>query len=961
MSLRTASGELDRERCQERLNKIFGDQLPASYLTAIGSTSVDTVDFSLRAYERRRRYFSHDDVEERSTPDRAAASKRPATTMSAAPAPASALFATALNAEQAVPPIPTTATSSFGTGAASARGPATKPMHAVPRQPHTARVFTASPRTASEVSAPSSHAPAATADVVKSTAWMLAPAPAPSATVSEATSSGNTRSLVANGLARRTSGGGQVADAINTSSSSEGGHRSGASPASGSLLSALSHTGATPRDPPGGTPPAPALLFKRTNPSGEPDHDQATKAPTLARGWGASGKLQKSLRAAQRVVTVTSVITHWRQAHARRRGELTLQAALASGSAVGGGGALGKAFAAGSTRGAAASGSRATFGTIGEGGLRAAMGAATLPSAPRMPHSLRSQLGASSKAPWPAAPAPASTIPPTSGSLVSTTRPETTPPGATRAKASKTALPAHLQAQYDATVATAENDFEERQKQRTIEAMQRIRERPNSPRAQRAFAQMAYAVTSNRALPPVRPVVPEEHGPRKRYPKERPKTPPKPVVQAVKAVKDIWRPRAKWCDARDVYDNDLVEAKRFEVDWERAVDLGLAKLIMKRDDDAGKDEDGDGISDEVEEVKDVLWDCHDLIVQVFDYYASASGDMGSIGLNQWSEMVEDFELDEASSKYCRKADMDTLFIAINAASKTRDAKNGTKPGERDDSKSLNRVEFIACLVNVAIMKYVMPGKASDVSEALHVLLAEHLDARLDKQVFSDYNAFRARCYAPEVVEVLSRHEASLRNVFSVAAGGDPSLSPAAGKLLSLGEWRTLLKALGFIGKDVTERDARLCFACSRMAVIDARTAKGSSKENNLPFEGFLEALCRLSMLKALPTSAELQETGCSDAGIFLQRLRAGTLPEEFMDALEASSGSTFSDALGSFQCARGAAWGETSPVQPMEMCVQHIVACIVRTIEEDSRGDDNMVLTPNEIKDWARSRGVLAG
>ena len=42
----------------------------------------------------------------------------------------------------------------------------------------------------------------------------------------------------------------------------------------------------------------------------------------------------------------------------------------------------------------------------------------------------------------------------------------------------------------------------------------------------------------------------------------------------------------------------------------RAVELGLAKVVMKRDDDAGKDEDGDGISDEVEEVQGVLWDCH---------------------------------------------------------------------------------------------------------------------------------------------------------------------------------------------------------------------------------------------------------------------------------------------------------------------------------------------------------------
>ena len=69
------------------------------------------------------------------------------------------------------------------------------------------------------------------------------------------------------------------------------------------------------------------------------------------------------------------------------------------------------------------------------------------------------------------------------------------------------------------------------------------------------------------------------------------------------------------------------------------------------------------------QVKRVLWDSHDLLIELFDYYAAAGGGMGAIGLNQWSEFVEDFHLDESTSKFCRKSDMDTLFIAVNAASK----------------------------------------------------------------------------------------------------------------------------------------------------------------------------------------------------------------------------------------------------------------------------------------------------
>ena len=317
------------------------------------------------------------------------------------------------------------------------------------------------------------------------------------------------------------------------------------------------------------------------------------------------------------------------------------------------------------------------------------------------------------------------------------------------------ALPTHLQAQWAAKIATEENAFDERQKERSS-AWDKAKDRPHSPRAHRNFAQIAFECSSNRALPPPRPEVPKEHGPRKRYPKERPKTPPKLVVAEPPKprIKDVWKPRSKWCDAKSVYDTDIVEAKRFEVDWERAIDLGLARLIMKRDDDGGTDDDGDGISDEVEEVKDVLWDCHDMIVQLFDFYACASGDMDSIGLNQWSEFVEDFDLDESGSKFCRKSDLDTLFIAVNAASKMSDANSNAKM--KDDSKSLNRVEFMVCLVNVAIMKLVLTGAFGDVSEALHVLLVERVLPLVDEQTFCARNArTRARL---EPVHIRARLE-----------------------------------------------------------------------------------------------------------------------------------------------------------------------------------------------------------
>ena len=136
-----------------------------------------------------------------------------------------------------------------------------------------------------------------------------------------------------------------------------------------------------------------------------------------------------------------------------------------------------------------------------------------------------------------------------------------------------------------------------------------------------------------------------------------------------------------------------------------------------------------------------------------------------------------------------------------------------------------------------------------------------------------------------------------------------------------------------------------------MVVVDGRTARGHPKENNLPFEGFLEALCRMCMLKALPTDEELKFCGCPDAGVFLQRLHAGNLPEEFTDGFN-SDAAGFADEATAFLNDRAANWGEDS-VHTLDVAMRHMMACIVRTVEEDTVGTDNMQLTLSEVKNWA--------
>lgn len=63
----------------------------------------------------------------------------------------------------------------------------------------------------------------------------------------------------------------------------------------------------------------------------------------------------------------------------------------------------------------------------------------------------------------------------------------------------------------------------------------------------------------------------------------------------------------------------------------------------------------------------------------------------------------------------------------------------------------------------------------------------------------------------------------------------------------LSEWRALMRALRFIGNDLTERDCTLCFVWSRMCVIDASTERGMGLLRDLEHEDVTSQLCPLCL------------------------------------------------------------------------------------------------------------------
>lgn len=112
------------------------------------------------------------------------------------------------------------------------------------------------------------------------------------------------------------------------------------------------------------------------------------------------------------------------------------------------------------------------------------------------------------------------------------------------------------------------------------------------------------------------------------------------------------------------------------------------------------------------------------------------------------------------------------------------------------------------------------------------------------------------------------------------------------------------------------------------------------KEENLPFEGFLEALCRMATVKVLPTDDEVSDNGCSDAGTYIRWL-------ELNDRI----------ALSRLQNERACEFGQW-PDQPLHRCVDHLIHMIIRTIENtDESGGGSVVLSAAEFKLWAQDSG----
>jgi len=262
----------------------------------------------------------------------------------------------------------------------------------------------------------------------------------------------------------------------------------------------------------------------------------------------------------------------------------------------------------------------------------------------------------------------------------------------------------------------------------------------------------------------------------------------------------------------------------------------------------------------------------------------------------------------------------------------------------DSQHGLNRVEFHVCLLRVAIDRYIKTGAMKDVSDALCRLLKVEVSARLGKYLPMPDDFRKDHCYVNDTNLVLRSHERSLRAIFDTLA----TVSRVKNHI-NKEVWIAFLHGANLTGADVSDRDALLCFAWSRMVVHDGQSMAGRIKETCLPFEGFMEALCRFSTFKSLPIEREVQEANEQDAGTFLLNLCEVDNAKFQVFIQELGHRIEWEDQLSGGQLPGG---------EPVSKRVEHLIHLIVRTIERhlDRPWSEDMDISNAQMLRWVNAK-----
>jgi hypothetical protein len=323
-------------------------------------------------------------------------------------------------------------------------------------------------------------------------------------------------------------------------------------------------------------------------------------------------------------------------------------------------------------------------------------------------------------------------------------------------------------------------------------------------------------------------------------------------------------------------------------------------MVIKTDDDGGEEE--------LKEVKDVMWSCYSTIMDAFEFYSVMGTSLTqayTIQMNAFNDFVDDCKITDLQT--CKRKDIDTIFIVANLEEDKQ-----SKINKANDDRALMRFEFLDCVVRIAIAKYLKSGATNDVSDALVMLCEQNIKPNLDAEAVHDSNDFRkSRLYFEAVDKIYWKHQRKMKmivsntlicyclcgNIYVIINNSfltfvsfsfsfsqfDVFALPKVGfskqKLMTLSEWSIFMKCVDLYDEDFTQREGKLAFAWSQMAVADE--IRRRVPFTCITFEDFQEALARVCDMKALPTDSELRQAGCSSTAEFFKKLSLKGLLDDF--------------------------------------------------------------------------------
>ena len=179
--------------------------------------------------------------------------------------------------------------------------------------------------------------------------------------------------------------------------------------------------------------------------------------------------------------------------------------------------------------------------------------------------------------------------------------------------------------------------------------------------------------------------------------------------------------------------------------------------------------------------------------------------------------------------------------------------------EANNTKALNRFEFLEAIIRIGMLKYVQNGDEKSIPRAVDRLCREHL------ALFSiDSNVFRRdRMYKESIHDVIAERMTAIEAMFNAICGLD--------RRIDIGEWCKTLELCDVLTLEYTEKQALVDFVLSNPLVIDEHSRSAAQQKRDRPtcltLCQFLEALCRVANSKFCGGEGAGVSGGSDEAGV----------------------------------------------------------------------------------------------